>query len=89
MTTISLKLPDELLRKINREAEARRTGRSTVIRDCLERVLRRGKKSPDTVSCLDLMGGGVGSFKGPRDLSTNRRHLTTAITHASRRQSSR
>jgi Arc/MetJ-type ribon-helix-helix transcriptional regulator len=89
MTTISLKLPDELLREINREAEARRTGRSSVIRDCLERVLKRGKKPQDTVSCLDLMGDAVGSFSGPRDLSTNRKHLAAAISHASRRKSSR
>ena len=84
MTTISLKLPDPLLREINREAEVRRTGRSAVIRDCLERVLRRGKKPQATVSCLDLMGDAVGSFRGPRDLSTNRRHLTDAIVHANR-----
>jgi hypothetical protein len=89
MTTISLKLPDSLLREINQEAELRSTGRSTVIRDCLERVLRRGKKPKDAATCLDLMGDAVGSFRGPSDLSTNRKHLTAAVANASRRKNSR
>jgi len=91
MTTISLKLPEPLLRQVEREAEARRVAKSAVIRDCIERALHRGKKAKDSVTCLDLMGDSVGSFRGPRDLSTNRRHLTEAITaHANRsRKSSR
>lgn len=89
MTTISLKLPDALLREVAREAEARRVGKSTVIRDCLERVLQRGRRSKEPVTCLDLMGDAVGSFRGPRDLSSNRRHLTTAIANASRRKNPR
>lgn len=82
MTTISLKLPDALLREITREADARRVGKSAIIRDCLERALQRGKKSATSVTCLDLMGDAVGSFRGPRDLSTNRRYLAEAIAHA-------
>ena len=84
MTTISLKLPEAVLREIAQEAEARRVGKSAVIRDCIERALRRGKKSKASVTCLDLMGDGVGSFRGPRDLSTNRRHLADAIVRAKR-----
>ena len=80
MTTISLKLPEALLREIAHEAEARRVGKSAVIRDCVERTLRRGKKTKKSVTCLDLMGDWVGSFRGPRDLSTHRRHLAEAIT---------
>ena len=83
MTTISLKLPDALLREITREAEAQHVGKSAVIRDCIERALRGQKKK--SVSCLDLMGAAVGSFSGPRDLSSNRLHLTQAIAaHANR-----
>lgn len=89
MTTISLKLPDALLREVTREAEARRVGKSTVIRDCLDRVLRSGKRPKQPVTCLDLMGDAVGSFRGPRDLSSNRRHLAAAIANASRRQNPR
>ena len=84
MTTISLKLPEALLHEIEHEAEARRVGKSAVIRDFIERGLRRGKKSKSSVSCLDLMGNAVGSFRGPTDLSTNRRYLAQAISHANR-----
>ena len=84
MTTISLKLPEAVLREIEHEAEARRVGKSAVIRDCIELALRRGKKSKSSVTCLDLMGDAVGSFRGPRDLSTNRRHLADAIARAHR-----
>ena len=80
MTMISLKLPEALLREIAHEAETRRVGKSAVIRDCIERTLRRGKKTKKSVTCLDLMGDSVGSFRGPRDLSTNRRYLAEAIT---------
>ena len=87
MTTISLKLPDALLREITREAEARRLGKSAIIRDCIERALRGKKKN--TVSCLELMGDAVGSFRGPRDLSTSRRHLAEAVAaHAYRSRKS-
>ena len=84
MTTISLKLPEAVLREIAQEAEARRVGKSAVIRDCIERALRRGKKSRPSATCLDLMGDAVGSFRGPGDLSTNRRHLADAIARANR-----
>lgn len=89
MTTISLKLPEALLREIALEAETRRVGKSAVIRDCLERTLRRGKKTKHPVTCLDLMGDWVGSFRGPRDLSSNRRYLAETIAaHAHRARAS-
>jgi Arc/MetJ-type ribon-helix-helix transcriptional regulator len=84
MKTISIKLPDAILREIAQEAEARRVGKSAVIRDCLERALLRSKKNKKMVSCLELMGDSVGSFRGPRDLSTNRRHLVKAVAQANR-----
>ena len=85
MTTISLKLPDAMHREITRAASAQRVGKSAVIRDFIERALRGKMKK--NVSCLDLMGAAVGSINGPRDLSSNRRHLTQAIaSHANRRR---
>jgi hypothetical protein len=80
MTTFSLKLPKALLRAIAQEAEARSVAKSAVVRDCIERTLRRGKKAKNRLTCLDLMGDSAGSFRGPRDLSTNRRYLTKAIS---------
>ncbi|MDB6020468.1 MAG: hypothetical protein JWQ04_325 [Pedosphaera sp.] len=85
MTTFSLKLPKSLLREIAQEAEARSVAKSAVVRDCIERALHRNKKAKSRVTCLDLMGDQIGSFSGPRDLSTNRRHLLKAVTaHANR-----
>jgi len=84
MTTISIKMPEAMLREIAEEAKTRRVGKSEFIRDCLKRALHRGKKTKKTASCLDLMGQSVGSFQGPRDLSTNRRYLVEAVAHANR-----
>ena len=85
MTTISLKLPEALLRKIAHEAETRRVGKSAVIRDCIERALRHGGKAKNSVTCLDLMGDWVAFFRGLRDLSTNRRYRSEDISaHANR-----
>ena len=39
MTTISLKLPDGLLERLERESRARRTTKSSLVRECLEQQL--------------------------------------------------
>ena len=79
MTTISLKLPEALLREIEQEAATRGVPKSAVIRDSLEHTLRKGRKAKKKVSCLDLMGGWVGHFHGPPDLSTNKKYLKQSI----------
>lgn len=80
MTTISFKLPEVLLREVEQEAATRGVPKSAVIRACIEGTLRKRRKpQKKTVSCLDLMGNLVGSFRGPRDLSTNPRYLKQAI----------
>jgi hypothetical protein len=86
MTTVSLKLPDLLLQELEQEAASRGLGKSAIIRDCIERTLMKRGKSKRALSCLDLMGDLVGSFRGPRDLSTNRRYLTDAIAANARRR---
>ena len=79
MTAISLKLPETLLRQVEQEAAARGVPKSAVIRDCIERTLRRGKSAKRLVSCLDLAADLVGSQPGSPDASTNRRYLEEAI----------
>ena len=79
MTTVSLKLPESLLREIEQEAATRGVPKSAVIRDCIEHTLCKGRKAKKRVSCLDLMGDWVGHFKGPPDASTNPRYLTEAL----------
>jgi hypothetical protein len=84
MTSVSLKLPEVLLREVEQEAATRGVAKSALIRECIERTLQKSKKQK--ASCLDLMGEWVGSFRGPPDLSTNRRYLTEAIAARGRRR---
>jgi hypothetical protein len=86
MTTFSLKLPEVLLREVEQESVTRGVAKSAIIRDCIECTLQKTKKPKRQVSCLELMGDWVGSFRGPRDLSTNRRYLTEAIAASVRRR---
>jgi len=85
MTTISLKLPETLLREIEDAAAVRGVTKSAIIRESLKAALpkRRPKRK---VSCLDLMVDAVGSVHGPSDLSTNRKHLKDAILKDHERQ---
>ena len=39
MTTISLRLPAQLLARLEQESRARRTTKSSLVRDCLEKQL--------------------------------------------------
>lgn len=77
-----MKVPEKLLRELDAAAAGEGVGKSAFIRDCLERALRKPGSKP--ASCLQLMGESVGSVKGPRDLSTNRRYLKQAITRHER-----
>jgi len=53
MRTISLKLPDDLLVKLNHQAKARRVTKSSLIRESLERAFREQSPAGE-VSCYDL-----------------------------------
>ena len=79
MTTISLKLPEVVLREIEQEAATRGVPKSAVIRDCLEQTLRKRRKARRKPSCLDLVADLVGKFSGPPDASTNPRYLEEAV----------
>ncbi len=75
MNTISLKLPDRLLERLDAESRARGTTKSSLIRDCLEQALAPGKSSKST-SCYDLATDLAGSLKGlPCDLATNPEYM--------------
>src|SRR5438128_2193211 len=86
MTTISLKLPETLLRGIEEEAATRGVPKSVVIRDSIERTLRKRGNAKKKVSCLDLMGHWVGHFHGPPDLSTKKKYLKQAVLADHERQ---
>ena len=74
MNTISLKLPRLLLQRIEEEARNRRTSRSKVIRDSLEKTLLRPTPRRK-LSCYDLARDLAGSMRGPRDIATNPKYM--------------
>jgi hypothetical protein len=47
MTTISLKLPESLLARLEKESRVRRTTKSSVVRECLEQQLPVGPPPVD------------------------------------------
>ena len=71
MRTISLKLPEELDRRLAALAKRRRTSRSEVIRAALE-AFEPAKVTSFTEAAGDL----VGCLAGPKDLSTSQLHMS-------------
>ena len=75
MQTISLKLPDALLRHLESEARLRRVTKSQIVRDSLEKALA-GPRKGQRASCYDLASDLAGKLKGlPKDLATNPDYL--------------
>ena len=75
MNTISLKLPDSLLELLEKESRARRTTKSSLVRECLEKTLA-ARPGGGEATCYDLARDLAGSVKGlPRDLATNPKYL--------------
>ena len=71
MRTISLKLPEDLLAELEREAKARHVTKSVLVHEGLQTVLGR-KPGRRGASCHDLARNLAGSLKGlPRDLAYN------------------
>jgi Arc/MetJ-type ribon-helix-helix transcriptional regulator len=71
MKTISVKLPESLAKWLARMARSLGRSQSEIVRDALNER-RQGKGE---ASCHDLLEDVCGTFEGPRDLSTNPRHL--------------
>jgi Arc/MetJ-type ribon-helix-helix transcriptional regulator len=74
MKTISVKLPDDLLAKIQYAAKKRGETRSAFIRESVEEFLSK-EEYQSTRSCLDHARDLAGCVKGPPDLSTNPAHM--------------
>jgi hypothetical protein len=72
MRTVSVKLPPPLAARLTRQARELRRSKSALIRQALEQQ----RSQPSKGTCLDLMEDICGSVRGPRDLSTNPKHLT-------------
>lgn len=74
MKSFAVKLPDDLLAKIQHAAKEKGETKSAVLREALEEYFSR-EKNHDTGSCLDLARDLAGSVQGPPDLSTNSAHM--------------
>lgn len=75
MRTISLKLPDDLLAQLDREARARRMTKSSLVRESLASVLSK-KSSANAPSCYDMARDLAGSVRGlPEDLTVNPEYM--------------
>jgi len=72
--TISLKLPAPLANWLARRANELGRSRSDLVRQALEEQ-RQGRNSRSEKSCAGLMAEFSGFFQGPRDLSTNPKHM--------------
>lgn len=75
MRTIPLKLPDDLLVQLDRQAKARRVTKSWLIRDSLEQAFRK-QCAAGEISCYDLARDLAGTVKGlPEDLAYDPKYM--------------
>lgn len=75
MPSMSLRIPDNLMAELNREAKSRRVPKSRLVREGLEVVLRR-KPAGGKASCYDLASDLAGTIKGlPKDLARNPKYM--------------
>jgi predicted transcriptional regulator len=74
MKTIAIKLPDDLLAKIQDIAKKRGESRSAVMRESLEEFFAKENRQA-ALSCLDLARDLAGCVQGPPDLSANPAHM--------------
>ncbi len=73
MTARTIKLDPALDRDIDALAKSRNVSRSVIVREALAEYVRREGKPR---SFIDAAGDLIGSIGGgPRDLSTNRKHM--------------
>ena len=72
MKTLSVKLSEPLAQWIEQRSKELNRTQSEVVREALERERSGRGRAP---SCRDLLGDLDGFFDGPKDLSTNPKHL--------------
>ena len=71
MKTLSIKLPESLLERLDSTAAKKGESRSALLREAIEIIINEENKS-QTESCLDLAKDLAGSLNGPEDLSFNK-----------------
>jgi hypothetical protein len=73
--TIAVKLPDDLLARLDAVGKRKSLNRSVLVRTALQRFLESAAHNTPPGSFLELAGSAVGCVKGPRDLSYAPRHM--------------
>lgn len=75
VTTISLKVTDSLLRRLNQAASSRGVTKSHLVREVLSQALET-RANAEAGSCYDLARDLAGCVQGvPKDLATNPAYL--------------
>ena len=72
MKTLTVKLPAPLAKWLSRRARELGRPQSDLVREALQRA----REGTSGASCHDAFGDVCGVVDGPRDLSTNPKHLT-------------
>jgi len=75
MKTVAIKLPEDMLARVDRVSRARKLGRSAVIREALRQHLETAVEAASG-SFAERAERYLGLVKGPRDLSHGERHMT-------------
>ena len=71
MEVVTLKLPEDLLARLDDEAQLRQVTRSALVRESLRKTLYEAQP-PGRISCYDLSRDLAGCIKGlPEDLAEN------------------
>lgn len=74
MKTLSIKLSESLLERLDSTAAKKGESRSALLREAIENIINEKYKS-QTESCLELAKDLAGSVSGPKDLSYNKNHM--------------
>ncbi|MGI9303737.1 MAG: ribbon-helix-helix protein, CopG family [Gammaproteobacteria bacterium] len=74
MKTLTVKIPEQLDRRLTAAAKAQNRTKSELIRGALGSYLRQPQVAARG-SALDLAADLIGSFEGPGDLSASRRYM--------------
>ena len=71
--SLTIRLDDELAEALENKAQKANRSRGQIVREALAEHL--GGKEGDQPSALQALGKYVGRMRGPKDLSTNKKHL--------------
>ena len=74
MTTMTIKMPEQLSARVRQQASDSGVNCSEFIRQAVEKLLNAGSR-PAAGTCLALASDLAGCLEGPRDLATNPDHM--------------